>query len=333
MKINFESHTTPESLQEELREEFVVENGFELDHINDCYELEVVKTENGVVVGMLMVDTSPMDYFENDHGAGELVQFRSAYERDEAMEARSKSKNLMYLVDRYEHGQVHYSVSGTVNYPDDRWDVAHGCAVFVPSEDVQKAYKKEVKESGEDAARQKFIADSNKVLDNYSDWCNGEVYGYAVLSFDKSGKELNTDECWGYIGRDYANEEKRSVMKHVVLSEEVDKLMENVVIETLSPKEVDLPFKITKKGLESAKVAKVYDTYVVGAKYEGEDNVVVYNWSEGQEKPAKAKFEEWQKNYGTTAQQFLDARLNSDIGDVIKKELEKQEVHSLKAKM
>lgn len=41
-------------------------------------------------------------------------------------------------------------------------------------------------------------------------FCNGEVYGYIIK--DEDGETL--DSCWGYYGRQYAEEEAQSVAEH-----------------------------------------------------------------------------------------------------------------------
>lgn len=320
---NFEQYGSSESFRDSLQEEFEVDSGFDLDYRDAAYNsLEVIRTEEKIIVGLLQYDQDAQDYFENDEGAGNLIQFRNWQERDSEVAKLSKNKKLFYLVDKFEHGNVSYSISGTTK--PDQWDTSQGCAVFIPCDYIQQEFRKMKRKDGEGAAFEHFIKDSNNVLSNYSDWCNGEVYGYSILTFDKKGNELDCDECWGFIGADYANEEKRSIMKHIALQEELNKLKDNVPIDTFSAKDVDLPFKIIKKDLEEIKVAHVYDTYIVASKYKGEDNAVIYNWTEGDEKPLKAKFEEWQKKHGVTAEQFLEGRMQSDIKDVIKKNLLKE---------
>jgi hypothetical protein len=325
MKINFESFSSKSDVESDLQEEFGLDSSFDIGHREPVGNtIDVVKTDDKVIIGFLNYDNDAQDYWENDDGAGELIQFKNIEDREKQMSTLGKTKKLYYLVDKYSHGSNHYSVSNTVSYPDRRWDVSEGCAVFIPCDYIQSEYKKMKKTSGEDVANKHFIKDSNSVLDNYSMWANGEVFGYTVITFDKNGVELNNDECWGYIGSESGQQEKRSVMEYIVKSETLNKLRENVVIETISKKDVDLPFRITKKDLEEIKVAHVYDTFVVGAKYVGEDNVVVYNWTEGQEKPTKSKFEEWQKKHNISAVQFLETRMKSDINEVLSKKLDSE---------
>lgn len=323
MKYTKENFSSVEGLRDSMQEELELDSGFDL-HQKAAGDVEMIRLADKYIVGLLQYDNDAQDFFENDEGAGKFIEFRSSSHAQETMEKLSKGNSLFYLVNKYAHGNVHYSISGTKTYPDEQWDVSRGCGVFIPCDYIQKEFKKMKKSHGEGEAYEHFIKDSNSVLNSYSDWCNGEVYGYSVIILDKDGHEIDCDECWGFIGFEHAQEEKNRVMDYYVKKFEIDELMPNVNIETLTAKDIKLPFRIAKKGLIEAKVAQVYDTYVVGAKYDGEDNVVVYNWSEGQEKATKAKFEQWQKNHGTTAEQFLSARMNSDIREVISKYLDKE---------
>lgn len=326
MNIETKSYDKVHRLENDLQEEFNVEKGFDLSDYNPSFDsLEVTYTNEKIIVGMLNDDRDPQDYFESDEGEGSIIHFRSAQERDLRVAEMSRTKKLFYLVSKHEHGNVHYSISGTNSYSGDKYDVAHGCAVHIPSSYIQSEYRKMKRTHGEGEAYEHFLNICNKTLDSYSDWCNGEVYGYTVLTFDKNGNELDCDQCWGIVGREYAEKERLSVMKQIVVSEEINKLMENVVIEKVEPKNSLLPFKVTKKGLQELYVAHVYDTFVVGAKYDGEENVLVYKWSEGQEKTEKAKFGQLQKKYNVTPDQFMQNRMNSDIKEVLRNRLYKEE--------
>lgn len=325
MDIKTENYSDTNELEEQLRDDFEVDSGFDLSDYSPSYDsLEIIRTEDKIIVGMLNDDTDPQEYFESDEGEGSLIQFRSAAERDLEVAKLSRTKKLFYVVSKFAHGNVHYSVSGTNSYGNDRFDVAQGCAVHIPSSYIQSEYRKMKRTHGEGEAYEHFLKVANQTLDSYSDWCNGEVYGYTVITFDKAGNELDVEQCWGYVGKENAEKEKLSIMKNIVLSEEMDKLMENVAIDKIDPKSASLPFKVTKKGLQELYIAHVYDTFVVGAKYEGEDNTIVYKWTDGQEKPIKAKFGEWQKKYNVTAEQFMNNRMQSDIKDVLRDNLNKE---------
>ena len=126
-----------------LEEKFNVESAFDIsDHGVVQDSISVTEVGDKIVVSCLKYDSDPMDYFSNDDGAGELFQFRNVDERDTKAKELKKDKVLFYLVDKYEHGSVHFSVSQTHNYPDQKWDVAHCCALYVPCDYIQDEYKK-----------------------------------------------------------------------------------------------------------------------------------------------------------------------------------------------
>jgi hypothetical protein len=171
------------------------------------------------IVGYLAHDDDAAEFFENDEGAGEFREFRSEADRDDFLAEAKRDGKLALVVDKYAHGNIHYSVAGTQNYPDRRWDVAP-CGVFVPCQDVQDAYKKAVRkaqrapvgperEKAKGEAMDALVKDCNSTLDEYSKWCNGEVYGVVteVWTLDRdtgSFERQSSDHCWGYIGGDYA---------------------------------------------------------------------------------------------------------------------------------
>jgi hypothetical protein len=56
-------------------------------------------------------------------------------------------------------------------------------------------------------ARREALDDTNRQLKEFSDWCNGEVYGILDYRFDAQGERLDEgEEVWGFIGGKYADE-------------------------------------------------------------------------------------------------------------------------------
>ncbi|WP_432263011.1 hypothetical protein [Cupriavidus sp. TMH.W2] len=183
---------------------------------NDSY---LFRVEDRFVVGALVhdPDSSHCNPAENDDGFGTFTEFRSAGERDDYLAQVQHEDKLAFIVDRYEHGRVHYSVNETANYPDRRWDVAPA-GVFVPCDYVQEEFAKRRAELEPEKGRhtavayglaaKEFVKDANATLDEYSNWRNGEVYGVLVYEFDADGKEVSPpEECWGFIGHEYARDE------------------------------------------------------------------------------------------------------------------------------
>lgn len=342
MKYTTESYNNLSEAYDSLNEQHGVEFTSSI-HDNtelNVYDIEIAQTPTTIIVGCLKVDNDPLDFFDNDEGAGKLHEFNSVDSRDEFL-ATLKKSSLFYLVDKYAHGNVHYSVSGTQNYPDSRWDVAHGCAVFVPCDYIQDEYKKAKRKMTVAEAKEKFVKDSNSVLDSYSEYCNGEVYGYSIATYDKKGNLLNEDECWGFIGNKYANQEKNSIMQaefnNAYLNEllkevEITKFENTNSIPNLSTEELQKIHKnVDFNNVASGQYAEVYGEKILSVVYKSPDNAFVYH-DNGLDKPFVAKFELWQKKHNVSADQFAQARFVSDIKEVIKKHLTQENENTLKLK-
>lgn len=294
----------------------------------EVYEVEVCQTPSTIIVGCLKIDSSPLGFFEDDEGAGTLREFRNIDSRDEFLASLKKS-SLFYLVDKYEHGSVHYSVSNTHNYPDKKWDVSHGCAVYIPSEYIQEEYIKAKKKMSVAQAKEKFIKDANSTLDSYSDYCNGEVYGYSVVTYNKEGKVLNEEESWGLIGNKNANDEKINVMKSEFDNSIINELLKEVEIITFNDNQIP---NVTQETLEkihknvdfdnvaSGKYTEVYGEKILTVIHKIENKAFVYH-DNGIDKPFVAHFEKWQKDQGVSVEQFSESRFLSDIREVIRKNL------------
>ena len=194
--------------------------------------------ESGVaIVGYLCHDHDVEDFFENDGGAGNFTPCRTPGEVEALLSGARGRQRVALVVEKYEHGLSHYSVAGSGNYPDRRWDVGTA-GVLVPCDDVQSTYRSATRAAkaavealdpgmpGFAAETARLLAepmagivrDSNSVLDEYSKWANGEVFGVVVeavrwdagtSAFRKVGEE---DACWGHIGVGYAKEALEEAM-------------------------------------------------------------------------------------------------------------------------
>lgn len=76
-------------------------------------------------------------------------------------------------------------------------------------EQVRKQVPADAVEAFDAAMRQVTHDYARGVVEEYSKWANGEVYGVLVYVIDRqTGERIDDmdDECWGYIGSDYAEE-------------------------------------------------------------------------------------------------------------------------------
>lgn len=186
-------------------------------------------SETEVIATYITFDNDPEDYWSSADGLGDFKNFTNQTDRDAHLEEVSAEGKIALIVDKYEHGLVHYSVCRSVNYPDRRWDVAPS-GVFTPCDDVQEKYRaaisaadaldsKSATAAAKDAAMEDLIKDSNRVLNEYSDWANGSVYGVVQetweISQDGRIEMTESEEVWGLIGMSTAEE---------VMQEQIDNI-------------------------------------------------------------------------------------------------------------
>lgn len=97
---------------------------------------------------------------------------------------------LAFIVDYFEHGLCRWSISGTG--PQCQWDNSRGAGIVVWEHSPEDMGAKTWDERK---------ADCTRFLESYSDWCNGNCYGYVITQvIDESETEYAS--CYGYIGDD-----------------------------------------------------------------------------------------------------------------------------------
>jgi len=130
----------------------------------------------------------PYNYFNFDNGSLNPI----------TDELKQKLENgHAHLLDYFEHGLGKWSRHG--HGPQCQWDNAQYAGLLVwnhkPEDMGATTY--------EDRAK-----DADNFLERYSDWCNGNCYGYIITKInhcDSCGQEHDSEEldsCWGFIGDD-----------------------------------------------------------------------------------------------------------------------------------
>lgn len=128
----------------------------------------------------------------------EFVQGNSRYNHYENdvegwLERVNADDNLtVFPVGVYEHGLIQYSLAGESLHSTDRWDYCIGACIAIPNDFTDP----------EQAARD--------ILAEYTDWCNGSVYGIVTMEREESGDWDDGDACWGFIGYENAVENAKA---------------------------------------------------------------------------------------------------------------------------
>jgi hypothetical protein len=140
--------------------------------------------------------------FADSEGA-EFHLFDSGHDRDDWIDRHGDDPDIVaareqgrfFWVERYEHGLVRYALMGESSAVDRQWDVAPACAYLILDT-----------EWGGDLAQ---IA--RDLLDDYTSWCNGDIYGVCHVQLNiGSGTEITEDCVWGIVGDNRAESEAKA---------------------------------------------------------------------------------------------------------------------------
>lgn len=134
----------------------------------------------------------------------ELYNFREALGLDESYQKDASiiANRWAVKLDVYQHGGVQYSVSD--EGIQRQFDTARGGAVWVPDESLESYF--ESMHQGFGATARDVDDFCRGCLEEYNAIANGEIYGVCVDTLDASGKIINNESVWGFIGRDHAVE-------------------------------------------------------------------------------------------------------------------------------
>jgi hypothetical protein len=102
--------------------------------------------------------------------------------------ARYKKTHWIFPLEAYIHSGVRLALSHEGSFPDRQWDVSQLGFVFVSKKEWRLSKKAR-------AAALALIAEWNQYL-------SGDVWGYVV----------GDDSCWGFYGREYCEQEAKSVV-------------------------------------------------------------------------------------------------------------------------
>lgn len=107
-----------------------------------------------------------------------------------------------------------------------QWDGVRFAGIWIPDKYVRESY------TGQDGLlrRDWMVKQAACACETYTQWCNGDVYGYNVEAFElrhdeETGEEytdwddyrfkgaISEDSCWGFFGWDYVQGEVMDVIK------------------------------------------------------------------------------------------------------------------------
>ena len=188
-------------MRTETRYYHELEDGREVELPFDIAGADIaeVQTADKILLGCIVRDLGPGDPLE-EFDEGTLVQFNRSYKHNGP---RPDVEDFQDII-RENKGRVFY-----VDSMRDGYAVGHR-ATIKNSEDIEDAAGYYIAPT--DLKPGKQAANYAKgVMEQYTAWCEGDVWGVCVWEYDKATLALlERDECWGYYGSDYAEQELKS---------------------------------------------------------------------------------------------------------------------------
>ena len=162
-------------------------------------DITEVQTEGKILLGCLVRDTDSGDPLE-EYDEGTLVQF----DRNRAHSGMLPELGDFKDIIRENKGRVFY-----VDCVRDGYS-AGPQATIKNAEDIKDAEGYYITPTGIKPSSQaaRYAAGA---MEQYTAWCEGDVWGVCVWEYDKATLELEErDECWGYYGTEYADQELKN---------------------------------------------------------------------------------------------------------------------------
>jgi hypothetical protein len=157
------------------------------------------------------------DVPQENNGDFLYADWAEEYRRDNPEDLHEYKGPEGFPLSYFEHGNCRWGLEGSMSStPDFRWDGVRFAGFLEVSPDADGAGNREWWDGMTQPEREK-VAES--FLEEYTAWCNGEIYGYVLeelspevcnLGFTHEHAPTNEDSCWGFIGFDYFQEEVRA---------------------------------------------------------------------------------------------------------------------------
>jgi hypothetical protein len=179
---------------------------FAMSPIMEYKAVLVKETDTQIIIGYLADDEDCGNPLEDDGYLGHIYEARrNGPTLDEFNHAAARGDYegqdpdpFVVMLDYHEHGQCQYSLAG--EGMQCRFDTVKGNVCWVPSE----CLRDDLVDLPADEAQTKAREYAKQAAETYTNWRNGECYGVVTAIYDLDGDLQSQDDCWGFIGADYA---------------------------------------------------------------------------------------------------------------------------------
>lgn len=148
---------------------------------------------------------SPLDLMydlASDYDSDKADSLRDSYDDDtlsydeyyKKLKKLADQDNLILPVYLLDHSMVKYSTEDF----NDSWDSGQVGVIYAPHSKIREEWGS-IDDKSLEKAKKCMIGE----VEIYSQWANGDVYGFRLIKEDEFGDEVEEiDSCWGFYGRD-----------------------------------------------------------------------------------------------------------------------------------
>jgi len=189
-------------------------NSFPIPFEMDDYSILLHIQGDKAILGCLAHDEYPDDPIDNFDEGG-FHQFNDHYvhstprpDVDEFKRIVRSNPGRVVLIHERSGGQGYFADDTALGIHDTKTDaileIENADGYYIAPDDVTDPAKY-----------------AKGVMEEYSAWCEGDVWGICIWQYTKEGDEWeldeeSRDECWGFFGRKYAEEELDMLFKSYV---------------------------------------------------------------------------------------------------------------------
>lgn len=118
---------------------------------------------------------------------------------DALFQYEKETKAFVVPVEAYIHSSIALAVRREGNFPDRQWDVTKGFGALIFERSYIEGVLKWKRLNPK--RKQVLLKTARAIIQLYSDWMNGDCFGYILSEVDaKTGEKKKLNSCFGFIG-------------------------------------------------------------------------------------------------------------------------------------
>ena len=177
-------------------------NGFDEDGL-----LFHKENDRLLLIGYLSPDETSPNYWEFFDDSTLLDNLADQEELKKKARLLTEQGTRFFQVGIYPRRQQQFFILNPQISLESLSDVTHDVGLFIPADDMQRMHPVRAEQQGTEEADRWLLKTSDNILNDYSKWAAGKVYGIIVEHWKRlsaSVRRVDMHAAWGYVGLQYA---------------------------------------------------------------------------------------------------------------------------------